>query len=172
MRRLCCEKFSDFCEVRLLDEKDVELIYGLGVTNPSFYASNGFVPDKNRSKGDLRLLPRGKASDDKYFAGFFLPGRMIAAVDLIDGYPDRRTAFIGFFMVNGSLRGKGTGTKIIDGLMNCLKNQGFHFAQLAYESDNRAAEAFWRKNGFETQRTVETEQGRLIVARRSFKDMQ
>ena len=37
---------------------------------------------------------------------------------------------------------------------------------------NRAAEAFWRKNGFETQRTVETEQGRLIVARRSFKDMQ
>ena len=75
-------------------------------------------------------------------------------------------------MVNGSLRGKGTGTKIIDGLMNCLKNQGFHFAQLAYESDNRAAEAFWRKNGFETQRTVETEQGRLIVARRSLKDMQ
>ncbi len=88
MLRLCCEKFSDFCEIRLLDEKDVELIFGLGVTNPSFYASNGFVPDKNRIKADLRLLPPGKASDDKYFAGFFLSGRMIAAVDLIDGYPD------------------------------------------------------------------------------------
>lgn len=111
MRRLCCEKFSDFCEVRLLDEKDVELIYGLGVTNPSFYASKGFVPDKNRIKADLRLLPPGKASDDKYFAGFFLSGRMIAAVDLIDGYPDRRTAFIGFLWWTAVFPGKARGQR-------------------------------------------------------------
>ncbi|MFR5988575.1 MAG: hypothetical protein ACLUG1_05255 [Christensenellales bacterium] len=57
MRRLCCEKFSDFCEVRLLDEKDVELIYGLGVTNPSFYASKGFVPDKKNQSGFASASP-------------------------------------------------------------------------------------------------------------------
>lgn len=71
MLRLCCEKFSDFCEIRLLDEKDVELIYGLGVTNPSFYASNGFVPDKNRIKADLRLLPREKRRTTNISRAFF-----------------------------------------------------------------------------------------------------
>ena len=65
------EKFSDFCEVRLLDEKDVELIYGLGVTNPSFYASKGFVPDKNRIKADLRLLPPGKRRTTNISRAFF-----------------------------------------------------------------------------------------------------
>ncbi len=41
-------------------------------------------------------LPLCKSMDDKYYIGYFENGCLIAVMDLIDGYPNAGTAFIGF----------------------------------------------------------------------------
>lgn len=45
-------------------------------------------------------------------------------MDLIDGYPDRDIAYIGFFMMNINYQGKHIGTTIIDETTDYLRSIG------------------------------------------------
>lgn len=60
---------------------------------------------------DMERLPPGKERKDKYYIGFYQAGRLIAVMDLIDGYPEAEIAYIGFFMTERSLQGNGIGTE-------------------------------------------------------------
>ena len=69
-------------------------------------------------------------------------------MDLILDYPNEKTAFIGFFMMNRDYQGKGIGTQIIDEAFAYLKEKDFEKVRLAYAKGNPQSEAFWTKNGF------------------------
>lgn len=43
----------------------------------------------------LVSLPPKVKIDDKYFVGYFESDKLIAVMDLIDGYPDKKTALLG-----------------------------------------------------------------------------
>ena len=60
----------------------------------------------------------------KYYFGFFANRECIAVMDLIDGYPDRDIAYIGFFMMNINYQGKHIGTTIIDETTDYLRSIG------------------------------------------------
>ncbi|MFR6280557.1 MAG: GNAT family N-acetyltransferase [Lacrimispora saccharolytica] len=70
-------------------------------------------------------------------------------MDLVFGYPDEKTVYIGFFMVDRQLQGKGTGSLIISHTADILQRQSYRFMKLAWVEGNRQSEHFWRKNGFE-----------------------
>lgn len=167
MKRLGIERFSEKYHVRAMEEKDIEELFAFCRTNPFFYEMGGREVTREDIRRDMMLLPQGKDGDSKYYVGFYDRGHLTAVLDLIDGYPDETTAYIGFFMVDGRDSGCGIGTRIVDELCSGLKQSGFSTVRLAYEKDNPQAKHFWVKNSFLKINEVSHPYGNMIVAERS-----
>lgn len=90
----------------------------------------------------------------------------MAVLDLIAGYPDDQIAYIGLFMVDGSLADQGIGSKIMAELESQL-GQYFQKVRLGFVAANPQASRFWQKQGFErvAEKTVESIQ--LCIAEKS-----
>lgn len=165
------EIFSQY-SVRRLSESDIPLILNLMEGNPQFYAYCDAQSTPEDIVRDMTLLPPGKSPCDKYYVGLFSDTRLVAVLDLIDGYPDDRTAFIGFFMMNREVQGKGTGSAIITELCLYLQRAGFARVHLAIDPDNPQSNHFWKKNRFEIVREAMTEspqQQTVLLAERILK---
>ena len=123
--------------VRILDSKDIDAVYELCSKNRLNYNIHHLALEYNRLYyqycppfitrdgviEDMEALPPGKKKCDKYFLGYFENDLLIAVLDLIVGYPDISTYYIGLFMMYTKIQGKGEGTKIITKL--CAYFQSF-----------------------------------------------
>lgn len=146
--RFKAETLSSHYEVRQLTEKDIPDIYALCKGNPTYYEHMKMQPTHENLKGVLTELPPNMTMEDKLFAGFYENGHLVAILDLIAGYPDSDTAFIGWFMMNKARQGVGVGSSIVTEIMDRLKREGFSCVRLAYVKGNPESEGFWKKNGF------------------------
>ena len=90
----------------------------------------------------------GKTLADKYFIGFYDGETLAAMMDLITGYPNPATAFIGLFMVDAAQQGRGTGSALIADCKRALRAEQFKTLRLAIDEGNPQSKAFWQKNGF------------------------
>ena len=117
---------------------------------------------------DLEITPPGIRKKDKYYVGYFVGEELVAVMDLIDGFPNAETAYIGFFMLDINYQGKGLGTKIITELFAYLKEVGFHYVRLGYEKDNPQSSHFWKKQGFSSVKEVLQDGGIIVVADKCF----
>lgn len=136
------------CQVRELTGEDASEILALSQGNPLFYQHCPPPATRESILADLRALPPGTAREDKYYLGFFREGKLIALMDLIFHYPDRKRAFIGLFMVEQACQGRGVGSRIIEETAGFLKRRSFEAVRLAYAGGNPQSRSFWRKNGF------------------------
>lgn len=150
-------------DVRTIADGDVEKVYMLCRGNPMYYEHLGTVASPEDVRSDLKALPRGKSLDDKYYVGFFDGPSLVAVMDLIAGYPDDKTAFIGFFMMEKSFQGRGVGSAIIGGVLESMKKQGFGRVKLGYVKSNMQSAGFWRKNGFLPTGDEGNAEGRAVV---------
>ncbi|NQG97197.1 GNAT family N-acetyltransferase [Streptococcus suis] len=139
--------FSSRFQVRKLTEADLEQVLALYQTNPLYFEHFPPLPSLESLANDLVTCPPEKSLSDKYFLGFWEHNRLVAILDLIDGYPTEDTAYIGLFMVEQAYQGRGLGStlveEIIAGLPGRLKK-----VRLGYVSSNPQAKAFWIKCGF------------------------
>ena len=167
MERWGLSALSSAFEVRRLGMEDVEAVCALCRSNPQYYQYCGkdFAPETIRA--DMHALPPGIAMAQKYYIGFFDGGTLAAVMDLIDGYPDAACAFIGFFMVAGSLQGQGTGSRIIGETLDFLRAMGMERCRLGIDKGNPQSNHFWRKNGFSVIREVQREDGVILLAQRT-----
>lgn len=133
---------------RRLDESDVGDILSLCKGNPQYYRYCPPFVSKESVLRDMRALPPRKSYDDKYYIGFFDGEGLAAVMDLILGYPNEKTAFVGFFMVAAKRQGKGLGSEIVSECFCELRRLGFEYVRLGYSKLNPQSEGFWRKNGF------------------------
>lgn len=166
MARLSIDRFSTRFRVRALTGEDIPLVYALCRGNPQFYACCGRNNTEADIRADMEVTPPGKTLADKYYVGFFDGETLAAVMDLIDGYPDPQTAYVGFFMMNGALQGRGIGTRTVTELFDCLRQSGFRRVRLAFDKENPQSSHFWRKNGFTDVREVPQGQGTLVLAER------
>jgi len=149
-------------DIRELKEADIETVYELMQGNPLYFR---YCPPEATHQSilqDMRALPPRCTYEDKYYVGYFTDGRLAAVMDLILNFPDNDTAFIGFFMMNQALQGKGIGSEIIRECGVCLAREGYRYIRLGFAKGNPQSEAFWRKNGFE-RTGVEDVQERYTV---------
>lgn len=142
------ELFSRKYKVHALSDKDVDEIYDLLSKNVLYYEYCPPFVTRQAIWEDMRILPQGKAIEDKYYIGFYQDERLIAVMDLIDGYPEKRIVYIGFFMTDISIQGRGIGTEIIDYLCRYLSGLGYESVRLAWGKGNPQSEHFWLKSGF------------------------
>ena len=134
--------------VRALLPEDAERVLPLLRGNEIFYHYHPPEPTLASICEDMEALPPGKTLQDKHYVGFFQDDALIAVMDLILDYPSPGTAMIGFFMVDSSCQGRGTGTQIIAQALEALAAQGMTKARLAIDEGNPQSCAFWLKNGF------------------------
>lgn len=135
-------------KVKKITEADIPEVYELCKNNPIYYHYYPPFVTVESLKEELQALPPGKTYEDKYYLGFYKKERMIAVMDLIDGYPQKECAWIGFFMMEKEVQGKGIGTEIITDVCTYLNTIGFGKVQLGYIKGNAQSEAFWIKNQF------------------------
>lgn len=164
VKRIEIRKLSKRYDVRKLNLDDVEMIYTFCKSNTQYYEYCGKDISVELIERDIRIAPPGIPIEQKYYIGFFENSMLVAIMDLIDGYPNSNSVFIGFFMMNRELQGTGIGSKIISEVLNYLKKQGFERCQLGIDKANPQSNYFWRKNGFEVIREVVQEEGAILVA--------
>lgn len=136
--------------VRPLTQADLPDMLTLCRGNPLYYRHMGFDPSLENLARDLTALPPGKAPADKTFAGLYEPqtGRLAALLDLIAGYPAPGAVYIGWFILDRSLQGRGEGSALIRRLLAGLAAQGVRSVHLGVIKSNPQALHFWQKNGF------------------------
>ncbi|MCR5372206.1 MAG: GNAT family N-acetyltransferase [Solobacterium sp.] len=163
------QSFSDTYTVRRLTEEDIPAVVSVCKGNPQFYAYTSFRPDAEQILDDLYACPPGKNLTDKYYCGFFHCDELCAVIDVIDGYPDAQTAFIGFFMLKKELQGNGEGTRIMEGVYRTLQSSGFARARLCIDMGNPQSGAFWAKNGFRILRAAPRGEESVWLAEKDLK---
>ena len=141
------QRLSRKYTVTVLDESDIPAVLALCRTNPLFYEHCPPAPTEESIWEDMCIRPEGKGPADKFYLGFWDGEKLTAVLDLIRGFPDERTAYIGFFMVDASVSGHGEGSRLVEEICAFLRTE-FTKARLCYARGNPQSEHFWRKNGF------------------------
>lgn len=170
MGRLDIKCFSKYYVVRKMTEEDAQLIYNMTSKNLQYYEYCGRKNVLEDIYNDLKITPPEVELKDKYYVGFFQEDELIAVMDLIDGFPDETTAYIGFFMMNIKYQGKGLGTKLITELFDYLRDMGFERVRLGYEKDNPQSSHFWKKQKFCMIKEVSQDEGIIVVAEHCLKE--
>ena len=166
MKNIQIEKLSDSYMIRRLTDVDVPMLYAWMLRNDQYFRYCGGSTTPERVRQDLTLCPPGTTPAQKHYVGFFDAGTLVAVMDLIDGYPDADTAFIGFFMMNKDLQGQGTGTAIVREVLAALRALGYTAVRLGIDKENPQSNHFWRKNGFTVLREAAQERGIVLLAER------
>lgn len=141
------QEMSSRFVVKQLDQEDAEDVFALCRTNEIFYQFHPPFATRESILEDMAALPQGKEPKDKYYLGFYDHRRLAAVMDLILDYPQKGTAYIGFFMVDRDYQGRGVGSEIIRDCGACLAGNGYSRLRLAIDQGNPQSEAFWTKNG-------------------------
>jgi ribosomal protein S18 acetylase RimI-like enzyme len=80
-------------------------------------------------------------------------------MDLITGYPEADDAFVGWFMVDGEMQGRGIGSDIFADVRASMKAAGFDYMALAVVKENREALRFWKDQGFTVRKESVSDEG-------------
>lgn len=157
------EDFSSDYKARALHKSDIDEIFSLCSSNSLFYQYHPPFVTKESILEDMQALPPNKAFDDKFYFGFFHNEKLVAIMDLILGYPNVQTAFIGLFMVDAEYQGKGVGSHIIEHCVSVIKQAGFDFVRLGIDKGNPQSKRFWNKNKFTITGEVREQEHRTIL---------
>lgn len=150
-------KLSSKYLARRMSEHDADSILTLCRGNTLFYEYANAEPTVEQVLSDLRITPPGIDIKDKYYIGFYAGEKLVAVMDLIDGFPEKDIVFIGFFMVAAELSGRGIGSEIIAKTAEYLRAIGKTAIRLGIDADNPQSNAFWSKNGFAVLKSVDRE---------------
>ncbi|MBQ3921035.1 MAG: GNAT family N-acetyltransferase, partial [Firmicutes bacterium] len=135
-------------EVRRIREEDISEVLRLYRTNKRYYRYMGHVPTRESLTEVISRIEEAPEAENKYLAGFYDEGRLIAILDLITGYPEKDDAFIGWYMVDGELQGEGIGSKIFADVRAALKGWNYDRISLGCVKENEQAVEFWKAQGF------------------------
>lgn len=154
-------------EDNLLDEKSfkfipvskssLDIVTVIAKSNDYYYETAlGKIFEEQDVIDDINALPPGKLKKDKAYVVLVNPEELpVLLLDIIDGYPDEYALFIGLFMINGCLQGKGLGNKILSQLLSAAKYAGLTRIELGCIERNERGMLFWQREGFEVIRKKE-----------------
>ena len=139
---------SEFA-VRRITEAEISEVYRLCRENRRYYRNLKTKPTLRGLTEVISEVPEGTAPEAKHFVGFYDgEERLTAILDLITGYPEDDDAFIGWFMVDAAVQGRGIGSQIFADVRAAMSGQGFDFLSVGVSKENSDAIDFWQKQGF------------------------
>jgi RimJ/RimL family protein N-acetyltransferase len=143
---------KDLLTLRLLsgEPQDVAAVQDVLEAAPQYaQLITGAAPAASEAADTFTLLPPGKTCDDKFVLGVFLNEQMIGCVDLIRGYPDASTAFIGLLVIAEPFQERGLGSAAYRRLEQWVRDRDVcERIRLAVVGVNEPGMAFWEGVGF------------------------
>lgn len=109
----------------------------------------GVPPGKADAQSTFSALPEGKTYEDKFVYGVYASGEMVGCIDLIRGYPNEPTAFLGLLMLSEHVQRQGIGAiayQLAEKEMLAWKT--CNKIRLAVVKANDIVLPFWKKQGF------------------------
>lgn len=149
-------------DIREVQEEDLEAVFTLLQSAPDYLALDGRRPDLDRLREDLAALPPRCARSQKHDVVFWRDGKPEAVLDWVEGYPREQTLWIGLFLVDGSLQGKGLGKRLMSALPGAAYDGGMDRIRLACRKDNEAGHRFWGALGFQDLRDGQSADGKAV----------
>lgn len=134
---------------RRLSLEDEALVQDLLLSRPDYQATvYGPSFTGNEARESLTTRPPQIELTNKYCFGVFQNRELVAFIDLLRGYPDPQTVYLGLFMVHGKSKGKGLGRRIYEELEALVNdwNEVRHL-RLGVATTNKV-QGFWEKMGF------------------------
>jgi len=157
------EAFHDTYSVKPLIKEDILSILKLYQSNVDYYAAvqNNPVSEEDCIH-DMTKCPPGISKEQKYYFGFYRDGTLAAVMDFVDGYPDTGTVYIGLFIVDRALHGKGVGSSILRSFLKVMKEYGYQKAALGCFESNTAGKDFWIRLGFTVDEIVDRTEAQTL----------
>ena len=91
----------------------------------------------------------------KYVIGFTRKDKLVAVVDLLDGFPVETEWYAGLLLLAPDERGRGLGTLVWDAMETWIRAAGGRHVRLVVQQQNPGAARFWHSVGFIAHGEVE-----------------
>ena len=147
---------SGACRVARLREEDIPRLQRFYEANPEYHRDvGGRAPLPDEARDDFHnVLPPEFPHRARWLLGFDEGGGPFAVVaDVIADLFAPGVWHIGFFMVDGSLRGGGRALAMYRDLERWMQDDGARWVRLGVVLGNSRAERFWEKCGYRELRT-------------------
>jgi ribosomal protein S18 acetylase RimI-like enzyme len=112
----------------------------------------GYPPGRADAQSVLMMRPDGLPEESKKVLGFWDGEQLVAVVDLLRGYPNESTAFIGLLEVHGRHQGRGAGATAYRATQAYVGREWPEVRTLrlaVVDTNAEQAQGFWEKQGFE-----------------------
>jgi GNAT superfamily N-acetyltransferase len=119
----------------------------------------GRAPASNAAEEEFSEVPPGKSLADKFLFGLVnRQNDLVGCLDVLRGYPDAPTWWIGLLLLAPEVRAHGLGPQVLQGLAQMARASGAQAFMLGVVEENQRAYQFWARMGFELVRTTEPRQ--------------
>ena len=136
-------------DVRTLASEDLPEVFALARSNRVYFRYLHERPTRANLTELVGRLPEGAEPTARHFVGYYdADGYLVAVLNLVLGWPDERSAFVGWLMVAADMQRQGVGSQLVADLRAVLEAEGY--ARIVLQLPERAEDgrAFWEAQGF------------------------
>lgn len=136
-------------ELRRLLATDGPALQRLFELAPAYQAAVSHEPLSARAAEEaLVACPPDLSLSDKYLIGHWEQGELTAVIDLLRGYPNPDTAYLGLLLVGEPWQGSGRGQSLYLHACTLARSWGATRLRLSVIASNESALSFWLHRGF------------------------
>ncbi|MEU4390589.1 GNAT family N-acetyltransferase [Kribbella sp. NPDC023855] len=139
--------------LREIAPADLDALQELIESDPGYTERiTGHPPGPADAQSLLMMRPEGLPEESKKVLGFCDGEQLVAVVDLLRGYPNEHTAFIGLLQVHGEQQGRGAGAAAYREMQRYVEREWPEVRTLrlaVVDTNAQQAQGFWVRQGFE-----------------------
>ncbi len=139
--------------LRPITPADVDALQELIESDPGYTERiTGYPPGSSDAQSLLMMRPEHLFEDAKLVLGAFQDDRLVAVADLLRGYPNDHTAFIGLPEVHWNHQGLGLGKatyELVQRYVETSWNEVRTLRLAVVDTNAHIATGFWLRQGFE-----------------------
>jgi GNAT superfamily N-acetyltransferase len=132
---------------------DVDALQELIESDPGYTERiTGYPPGPADAQSLLLMRPEDLPEESKVVLGAFVADQLVAVVDLLKGFPNDRTAFIGLLEVHSKHQGFGYGRttyNLVERYVGTMWPEIRTLRLAVVDSNAQVAAGFWLRQGFE-----------------------
>ncbi|MER7246178.1 GNAT family N-acetyltransferase [Kribbella sp. NPDC000426] len=140
--------------LRLIGPGDVDALQELIESDPGYTERiTGYPPGSADAQSLLMMRPEDLPEESKVVLGAFAADRLVAVVDLLRGFPNDQTAFIGLLEVHAKHQGLGYGGAtygLVERYVGTTWPEIRTLRLAVVDTNAEVAAGFWRRQGFES----------------------